>query len=549
MDRARLVLGILALGAATEGCSVILGSDLDAPQCTVDADCEREPALRGRVCRASFCVAPAIVATTPPGGSCLRSEECNGDGGTGANVCRDGTCVALLNETCRFIAGDFLDPTAVFLGSVLPEHVRQADGSLVEYAYGRRLRLAQRLAAEQWREKRAPLVDGDVRSLVLVQCDSEGTPATTERAVSHLLDVVGAPGIVVAGDDELASAYPQIEERQVAVVCSDCVGPAPAGAATRGLVRRILPPLVQQAPLAAKLVEELEPRVRAERSRPPGEPIRVTMLAQATPASRAYADRVGELLVINGEPAGDTASATYQRIDVPIAREGSLDAVLLGDRIRAFAPDIVLVSTGTDFAASIGPAIERDFPEPPYYVLNELALEVAPFGAWVSPNEARRRRIFGVAPAVGARNLENIAAFRTRYEATYTTEGPADECWSGADAFHALAYAVTGAIRLPSLRGADIARAFERLRVPGITIDVGETGVGLGPSVLLGESDIDLVGLWNDLDWKLPAGEIETDSAAWCLGRGPGDSLTLVRDAGVRWSRVAGSATGTLACP
>ena len=66
--------------------------------------------------------------------------------------------------------------------------------------------------------------------------------------------------------------------------------------------------------------------------------------------------------------------------------------------------------------------------------------------------------------------------------------------------------------------------------------------------LVVGGGDIDLIGLWNDLDWKLPSGSLETDSSTWCIGkRGP--DLMIERDAGLHWSRQASSASGTLGCP
>lgn len=533
------------------GCNVLLGDSLQGQQCQVDTDCISGVASDLR-CDNGFCVRRlGAVANLPPEASagCVSTDQCTQDN-QAPSICPSPgmPCVKLSTDTCK-VYGDYKDPNAIFLGAINPLVVTQVDKSTRPFDYAEGLSLAHQLALDEWASLGGIPINGTRRPLALVECNDAYTVQGAKDALLHLTDVVKTPAVMITTDFALQAVGDILAEKKIAAVCSDCVGPLPEISGLGGLVFRTIPQTAQQAPLAVAWVKKKEAQIRTARSLSPSDKIKVAVLSIDNPGGRSYADKLFQTLEFNGVSATANGSEFYKRIDHPQPILQSVDVGTIGQQIADFTPDILLVSTSTDFQEFFGPIIESKWPQSapkPHYIVNELAMEDLPFRKWVGANDELRQRITGVAYSMDQASSANIAKFADRYAAKYG-DSP-DLIYSGYDAFYSLAYAVVGASTLPTLSGPNIADAFKRLNKPPTAVNFSESDLAVGvPTLLTVNQDVDVHGLWTSLDWD-PKGDVSTDSAIWCLSL-TGGKLHIERNTGVTYSLGTKQMTGTYTCP
>lgn len=482
-----------------------------------------------------------------PRAQCTLSKECNdADAGVGG-VCREGQCVTITSPACTRIYGNWLDPGVILLGLVDP----LSNKSPTADPFVSERRAATELAMYEWASVRLTK-EGKPRPYALIECDDEGIPSRTREAIRHLSTVVNAPGIIVANDDELATLHESITDRRIAVVCSGCIASSPSDLSDI-LVRRVLPRLDQEVPLANEVIKLLETKIRTTNpTLPPSAAVRVAIVAIDTAASRTYAQKLEALSV--------SKSITTQTIFFNANDEASR-ASATEQVVNQLQPHIIILSAGADIPA-IGSAIEAKWPSNgtarPYYVPNALALRAggaALFSPWATATEDTRKRVVGVGPELSDLSRANYDRFQFFFQlrtSKLPTEG--SETYVGYDAFHSLGYAIVAALQNPTLDGTSIATSFSRLTA-GIgvgaggerhAINVGVDGLGIGPAVVAGGGSIDLIGVGNGLDWDLPTGDIHTNSSTWCLTTAP---HRLERAGGLTWSYLGQKVGGALSCP
>ena len=542
----------LAVALLGVGCSVIL-STAEPTQCTTKADCAANPSLRDRDCEDGFCVIPALHVdppTSPEAGSaCVSTEICTkANGGKGWHCDGNGSpCVRWQTEECQFIGGGdaWMNDNALIIGAIQPFTNQQANGQGKQIPYALRVRNAIDLAIDEVaRAQPGGIVMpvGPQRPLAVIHCDSGFEPGRAQAVFKHLTEVVGAKAVIIGADEDLAAVAPLARAQQIAIVGSDVNGPLPSPP----LAWRIVPPLAQQAPMAARRVNVLEAQRKAEPNPPAA--LKVAVLTLPNPAPIAFVDKLTEVLEFNGKSTTQNGSATFHVEQTEDPRVVNVDHAAHARAIADFRPDVVIVAMGEYFTSFYADLIEADWPADkprPYYVVTELNYDVETFKfVLTADKEDLRRRISGTRSASSAPREANIDDFRRRYATQYGNEDPSG-AWSGYEATYSLIYAIQAASIGGTLDGPHISAGFERLRA-GPTIDVGSAKIGAAFSFLAQPTQtIDLRGLWSELDWNIVTRDLATDVSMYCFQRA-GGQLVIKPDAGPRLSN--GVLSGTYAC-
>jgi hypothetical protein len=534
------------------GCSVILNT-AESNQCSTNRDCDANPSLRQRVCEEGFCVVPKapIVPINDAGQPCVSSALCTQANSNKASFCAKagGPCTPWQVAPCNFISDGWDAPNAIVIGSIYPFTVKQSGGAPLKLPYAERVRKAIDLALDEFRTE-VPggiVVPGEARRpFAVLHCDSSFDPVQARAAMKHLTDVVGVQAVIVGGDEELLAVSAQALAKRTAVVCSDCVGPFPAGEPAW----RIIPPLALQAPMAASRVGSLETEIKAGPNPPLA--LRVAVLTEPGRAQAAFVAGLIAKLRFNGKTVVENGTNfTLVTSENPLTE--SVNHFAHADALTTFRPDVVVVAMGSDFPINYMTLIESKWPvdkPKPHYVITDLNYDVTSFSGTLGPSDdGLRRRISGTRNGFEQQLQDNIDGYTLRYQQAYNFARP-DGNYSGYDAFYAMAYAIAAASIQLTIDGPHIAAGFGRLRggATHVNFRPGEIGTGLA---LLGAStsaSIDVRGHWSNLDWNVATRDLATDVSMFCFQRDTDGLLVIKPDAGLRLVTSSGAISGTYSC-
>jgi len=546
-----LRLGAVLVFLSGMGCSLLL-STAEPTQCTGQRDCDANPALRDRVCKDGFCVRPQEDPgqVSPPIDACSSTEHCTLMNGGQASVCRKagGPCIPLATGPCETIRGEWQGADPIFIGTILPL-TANANGNVKSYPYSKRVQRAMDLALA---ELNAAVPEGlffpnaPRRRFALVHCDSSFDPAIAQIAMAHLTEVVGAHAVIVGSDHDLTAIRAKALEMQTSVVCSDCVAPFPSAPA---LAWRIVPPLANEAAMAAWRIGELEKQLKSGAT--PPSTLKVAILAAPDPAPAAFVSALRDKLWFNGKTASENGGAFLVRT----AENAAVTTVKFEEHIAAltaFEPDVLVVAMGADFPAEYLPSLEMGWTPTkakPHYVMTALNSEASPFEAVLGPDEDLRRRISGTRQAPDPAMRDHIESYELRYWEHSNFEH-SDMDFSGYDAFYATAYAIAGAASAsPVLDGPRIDAAFARLR-SGPRFEVGPAKLGAALMRLAVPTEsIDVHGLATHLDWDVTTRELTpVEVGLYCFERSGDGQIHVELDTGPRMDPVTGEVRGVYAC-
>lgn len=534
---------VLAVALVAAGCSFLVNT-ADRVQCSTDADCNANPALSGRICDQGFCALRPATVSEDAGPTCTSTDVCTQGNSGRASVCKraGSACVDWQIDGCPTITGNWRDPNAIVVGSLLPLHLKLKIGS-IESPYSKRLLRGIDLASEEI-DTGAPqgfFVGGTpARPIAVLHCDSLGDRTRARAMFTHLTDVVGASAVIVGWDEDLSNVIDLATAKQTAVVCSDCLAPIPPEAH----VWRILPPLSGDAALVASRVLELETQIKAQT---PGD-IRVAVLVDGAPGQKHFLDELAKVLVFNGAGIQANGAARYLPIRTPDPRTDFVDYDATASAIATFAPHIVVAAMASDFPtyhlSRIESALAASAPRP-HYVLTQISYDAAPFQQ-VLVDDALRARISGTHPFLTDARLQNLGRYESSYRASYKEAANGNS--SGYEAFYAIALAIASRTGQPVLDGPTISAGFPNL-VSGPTFDLGP-GPQLNTAISsLRNGPIDIRGIYTDLDWNTATGEIASDMGLFCFGKDPDGTISLRNVPTVRWSAQTKQTTGSYACP
>lgn len=547
MPSLRAVAAALCISAA--GCSLLLDT-AEPVQCATDADCDADPMLRNRVCSQGFCVIPTLdpsFVSGDAGDGCVSSELCTRGNGV-KSICKKvgGACVPWETDRCTKISGAWSDPNAIVIGDIQPFTVQEFNGKSRPIPYATRVRTAMDVALADF-ETESPggffFPDGTRRPFAIVHCDSGLSASGANAALKHLTEVVGAQAVIVGADEDLAAITAEATAKQIAIACSDCVGPLPDGP----LAWRIIPRLALEAPMAAWRVARLEEEIKAGPT--PPSTLKVAVLMTPGRAHEAFVAALDEKLRFNGKTANDNGSS-FKIVKTEDPRLVPVDHVKHTETIAAFAPDVIVVVMSGDFPAYYLGSIEQLWTpgtRRPHYITTDLNFNVSTFAGKISSDDVRRR-ISGTRPGFSPELQANIDSFSVRYRIA-ANGGKPDYAHSGYDAFYAMAFAILGTRLQPVVDGPHIAASFERLRGGTGPIDFRPANIATA-TTFLGQASakLEVRGLWSDLDWNLPSRDMDADVSMYCFELDDDSNLVLNPNAGPLLRTSTGVVEGHYSC-
>lgn len=537
--------------ALVMSCSLLLDVP-EATQCSTQRDCDSKPALQGRICSEGFCVARA--KDLPPvsndaGNGCVSTDLCTQINSGRISVCKTqgGACTPWQTEQCKWVSGSIRDPQAVVIGTILPMTAKQVGGPLREIPYSERIKNAIDLSVADF-EKALPggalARDGKQRPFAVVHCDSQYTASGANAAFKHLTEVVGVQALIVGSDDDMASIAAPATLSKVAIACSDCVGNLPSGP----LVWRIGPRLALEAPMLARRVQDIEAQIMAAPMAPPE--IKVAVLQAAGLGPEALYDALAKSLRFNGKSILENG-LNFRAIKTDNPLETSVNHDKFAQQVVEFQPDILIVAMADDFPHFYLSLIENKWPtgaRKPHYLTTSLNNTVTSFGAALTNDDDLRPRVTGTRPLLTAAFQANINDFVARYLPENNFVQP-DGNWSGFEAGYAMAYAILASRSQPVLDGPHISAGFERLRGGATIVDLRPDSIPVATGLLANPSaEIDIRGLWSDLDWDVERRDFDSNVGTYCFVRDASSNLKINPSAGLSLDTKTGEFSGSFAC-
>lgn len=450
-------------------------------------------------------------------GECSSNADC---ASLGAYTCRKATgqCVALTDDRCTTVHGDYQNDEALLVGSILPTTgASSASGLPVEHAIT--------LALDELASAGGPAR----RPIALLGCSDNDDGDAAVAAARHLVDDVGVPAIIggaysgvtlkIATEVTIPAGVLLFSPSATSVNITDL--------ADQGLVWRASPSDTAQALAIAAYVPAIEQRVRADLALGQTDKIKVAVVHKGDAYGKDLAGLLEQALVINGLPAGSAENQqSYLRVNYgdpadpggsPTKFPETVSAVL------AFEPHITLVVGTYEGIVDVFIPVEEGWPAASTYrssfVFSDGGKlpELWQFVAANDPDGSLRKRISGTTP--GADN-KLFHTFRAGFLAKFM-DGASPDVFGAAggyDITYLLAYGAAALGNAP-VTGAALAGSFGKLVPPGSPVDVGPAGAAAAFGALAGGGAVDFNGASGPLDFDLETGEAVSDIQVWCLGK------------------------------
>lgn len=545
----------LALGAVVTEPACSLVYDLDADQCTVDADC-RKFSRAFPLCEAGLCVADTTVAG---GGAGAPSEGGSptgaaGDGGAAgaavaaecenngecidANfgqpfVCQAGACLSLLTKECPLVVGAqnlrAAEPIVFGAYALAPDGVSRS-------VVTRNLELA----VGEFTSKVTGLrggPNGTRRTLAFVVCNSyfpDNPPGTIDAftpSLQHLVDTLHVPGIISALQaKDLQAVFSQKLDAAGAFVISPYEQDSElAGLSDGGRLWHLLGATADIAPAFGPLLKRTETYLRRDETylklSSPGAKLRVAVVAANVARETDVRDALLDL------PELEDFEVKPFQVDSALLTKNPDVSVLAGN-LFDFAPNIIVALAGSEFIEGVFPLLENGSTwsmktsqqQRPMYLLGSTmapqtwslyaAKRNENLGGWKS----FFNRISGVAyaSAVDAQLLGQYEGRLTAASGDLADPSVVLGSESVYDATFLLIYAAAAAGEVPSLRGKDLAVGMQRL-VQGASYNVGPLAISSILTALDNGQDIGLRLTLGEPNWNVARGTRNGIGSVYCL--------------------------------
>lgn len=462
-----LTLAIASLIAP--GCSFVLKSE--STQCASDDECVGRGGefLAFPVCdRAKGqCVAGTTTARVD---RCETNAQCASGRATSPRTCVANRCEDVLTPECGELLGDPAGPNAILFGLTVAEKAGWSRAVAANY----RLAMEDLVTAGG-----VPDGEGGRRAVGAVVCDI-GTADAPTKVSQHLFGRLGIQVVVAngprdhidrlisemppAGTGVVLSASPLLESLTAATATSEKILYT---AGSFGAVLGVYGPLLAQ----------LETKLRAERGLTE---LRVALISSETPNAAALAQRILDIVRVNGAPLRAQEGTTLRRFN-------SRDLADAPRTLTQFNPAVILVSTPAGATPFVIP-VDKDWPSSaprPIYVLGPDNLGDAELRAYlasslVEPPADKLRRFLGVTWEYPA-SKQLYEDYRKRFTAKFTRYPGGDSFDNFFSAVYVAvygAYATVPVLRRGLLRGTDVRAKLLSMSEGSILARVGPEFLG-----------------------------------------------------------------------
>lgn len=549
-----LALGALATGP---GCSVLY--DLNADQCSTNADC-RKLGQTFPICDAGVCVADAVMSSGGAGGPSEGGGPPIVDGGDGGTpgaagmpavsecttngdcidanfgqpfVCQTGNCVSLLTKECPLVVGGqnlrAAEPIVFGAYALAPDGISR---SIVTRNLD--------LVVSEFTSKVTGLrggPNGTRRTLAFVVCNSsfpENPPGTIDAfapSLEHLVDTLHVPGIVsgLQAKDLQAVFSQKLDGAGTFVISPYEQDSELAALSDDGRLWHLLGATSDLAPAFGPLLKRTEAFLRRDETylnlSSAGGKLRVAVVAANIARETDVRDALLELPELEDfevEPfLVDSASLTENP-----------DVSMLAANLFDFAPNIIVALAGSEFIEGVFPLLENggtwatktDQQQRPMYVLGStMAPETwALYASKRNENVGGWKTLFNRMTGIAYASAPDPALLKQYEDRLVAASGDLAEpsvvlgSESVYDAGYLLIYAAAAAGEVPALRGKDLATGMQRL-VKGASYNIGPKAISSILTALDNGEDIGLRLTLGDPDWNLARGTRNGLGSVYCL--------------------------------
>ncbi|MEO7036251.1 MAG: ABC transporter substrate-binding protein [Polyangiaceae bacterium] len=469
------------------------GMDMSPPDCTTNQECtdRAEAEDMGVAGAAAETAAAAAVCVTTPTAHCVR----------------------LLSDDCDTITGNYLDNTAIVIGSLFSTKGTTAPTNIPRQQ-------SAELAIEQINAAGgipSNSTSANGRPLVMVSCD-ESTDLV--RAATHLVSDLHVPAIVGpnTSQDTLDVSTKVTVPGGTVVMSPTGVASSIASLSDNDLTWLMVPSDVQRAPLMISQIGVLEQSLKVARNK--------TVMTLGV-LYRNDALGIGTRTSLNDLVfnAVSLASPVNLNNNVQIDPYNGADATqaTLVAKYVAFKPDIIVLAGTAEAITKLMQPIEAAWPAAtarPNYVLID-STKVPELLTAVTNNDDLRHRVRGTGITSGPTGKNTPGETFNGFVLDYNVRYGAAATISGMGPAHDAAYAIglaLAATRGQEISGASVAQGLRKLAGGATIIEASGTNVLAAFQKLSGGEKITAVGTFGMLDWDVNGAVQGGTLEMWCVG-------------------------------
>lgn len=559
---------VIAIGLVATSCSLFF--DLDANQCSIDADCDSFGAELS-VCEAGVCVAKSVPVGGDGGSSTAGSRAAGGapgdagaaaEGGTAGGpgcrtnaeciddnfgrpyICRAGECIDLVTDECPLVIGEenlrAAAPIVFGAYALAPDAVSRSIAS-------RNIELV----VSEFTSKVTGLrggPNGSTRTLAFVVCNSRfpevapGTIDPFEPSLAHLVDRLEVPGILSGlSATDLRAVYSQRLNPAGTFVISPYEQDSELAAfSDGGRLWHLLGATSDLAPTFGPLLKRTEQYLRTSDAVflniDDGDKLRVAIVTANIARETDVRDAIAALPEL-----ADFEVEPFQ-IESALLTEAPDTAAVAGDLLD-YAPHIVVALAGSEFIEGVFPVLEAgttwgkpgtstEGQSRPMYLLGSTmapqtwalySVKQDDGGGYLTLLD----RIVGVAyeSAKDTDLLENYSARLISANKDLPDPSVLVGSENVYDAAYLLIYAAAAAGEVPELNGTEMSRGMRHL-LAGEGFNIGPGDISHVLNTLESGEDVGLRLTLGDADWNTARGTRKGSGSVYCLNNAatPGET-------------------------
>jgi ABC-type branched-subunit amino acid transport system substrate-binding protein len=422
-------------------------------------------------------------------------------------------CVQLLSDDCGTITGNYLDNSAIIIGSLFSTKGTTAPTNLPRQQ-------SATMAVEQINSAGgipSGSTSANGRPLVMVSCDES---TNLVRAATHLVSDLQVPAIVGpnTSQDTLDVSTKVTVPGGTVVMSPTGVASSIASLSDNDLTWLMVPSDVQRAPLMISQIGVLETTLKAARSE---STVKLGVVFRNDALGIGTRTSLNDLM-ING--ASMTAAINLNN-NVQIDGYNGTDTTeqTLVTKYLAFAPDIIVLAGTAEAITKVMVPLEAQWTASyrPNYVLID-SVKVPELLAALTNNDDLRHRVRGTGITSGPPGnntpLDTFNAFVLDYNLRYpgstaTTSGMGPSH----DAAYAIAWALAATRTLP-VSGANVAKGLRMLAGGTMQVEATSTNILAAFQKLAAGEKITAIGTFGNLDWDPNGAVLGGILEMWCVG-------------------------------
>ena len=464
-----------------------------------------------------------------PPGDCTTNQECTdraaatvtGVAGASAqtqaaaSVCVKSPiphCVQLLTPDCDTITGNYLDNSAIVIGSLFSTKGATAPTNLPRQQ-------SAELGVEQINAAGgipSGSTSANGRPLVMVSCD-ESTDLV--RAATHLVTDLHVPAIVGpnTSQDTLDVSTKVTVPGGTVVMSPTGVASSIASLSDNDLTWLMVPSDVQRAPLMISQIGVLEQAMKVARNK---DVMKLGVLFRNDALGIGTRTSLNDL-VFNGASLANSVNLNNNVQIDPYNGADASQATLVAKYV-AFAPDIIVLAGTAEAITKLMQPIEAAWtaPDRPTYVLID-STKVPELLTAVTNNDDLRHRVrgTGITPGPTGKNTpgETYNGFVLDYNVRYGAAATISGMGPAHDAAYAIGLALA-ATRTQEISGASVAQGLRKLAGGATILEASGTNVLASFQKLSGGEKISAVGTFGMLDWDANGAVQGGTLEMWCVG-------------------------------